>query len=233
MCDCSGHQATEEEESLVQESALVKHFLKKCKSDFFATMKSSASFRIAPRSSNLSTKVSKRNLNHNPSETSVDGISFHPNSSESQTCHNFEPISKGYLGEPLEDFDSPQTNVSQIIAKYRSEVNFKLSTFRFSCSQKIIRLTLKNDNVKNYSRGRNNSSSRQTSDAIFSSCESVASYFNPITTSTAANRPKFCDSRSPKYTIRSVMFCVTEKLATNYFHGELENDRERLKLYRF
>lgn len=79
-------------------------------------MKSSASFRIAPKTSNLSTNASKRNINHSSSGTSINGISLNSSSSETQTCHNFVPISREYLGQPLEDFDSPQTNVSQIIS---------------------------------------------------------------------------------------------------------------------
>lgn len=79
-------------------------------------MKSSASFRITPKTSNLSTKASKKKINHSSSWTSTNGICLNISSSETQTCHNFVPISGEYLGQPLEDFDSPQTNVSQTIS---------------------------------------------------------------------------------------------------------------------
>ena len=79
-------------------------------------MKSSASFRISPKSSNLNTKANdRRNINHSSSGTTVNGIPHNTSSSESQTC-NFVPVSPEYLLQPLEDFDSPQTNVSQIIS---------------------------------------------------------------------------------------------------------------------
>ena len=92
---------------------------KKCKFDIFA-MKSSASFRITSKSSNISPKASKGSFNPPPSSgTSITGISFNSNSSDSQTCA-FVPIPPDYLRQPLEDFDSPQTDVSHIISLYIS-----------------------------------------------------------------------------------------------------------------
>lgn len=78
-------------------------------------MKSSASFRISTKLSNLSAKASHRSITSSSSGTSINGISLNSSSSESQT-RNAVPISVEYLREPLEDFDSPQTNVSQIIS---------------------------------------------------------------------------------------------------------------------
>ena len=101
------------EETLAQEIISVKH-LKKCKFVIFA-MKSSASFRITSKSSNISPKASNGSFNPASSGTSKTGISFNSNSSDSQTCA-FVPIPPDYLGQPLEDFDSPQTNVSRIIS---------------------------------------------------------------------------------------------------------------------
>lgn len=83
-------------------------------------MKSSASFRITSKSSNLNAKASNGSFNGISSGTSINGISFQSNSSDSQTCA-FVPmppeyLHQPYLHQPLEDFDSPKTNVSQIIS---------------------------------------------------------------------------------------------------------------------
>lgn len=78
-------------------------------------MKSSASFRITSKSSNLNAKASNGSFNGISSGTSINGISFQSNSSDSQTCA-FVPAPPEYLHQPLEDFDSPKTNVSQIIS---------------------------------------------------------------------------------------------------------------------
>ena len=82
-------------------------------------MKSSASFRITSKSPNISPKASNGSFNPPSSGTSITGISFNSNSSDSQTCA-FVPIPPDYLRQPLEDFDSPQTDVSHIISLYIS-----------------------------------------------------------------------------------------------------------------
>lgn len=79
-------------------------------------MKSSASFRITSKSSNIGPIASNRSFNHASSGTSITGISLNSNTSDSQTCAAFVPIPPDYLRQPLEDFDSPKTNVSQIIS---------------------------------------------------------------------------------------------------------------------
>lgn len=76
-------------------------------------MKSSASFRISPKSSTLSAKISGEVNTRSSSGIPINGISPNSSPSESQTCHNFVPVSPEYIHQPLEDFDSPQTNVSQ------------------------------------------------------------------------------------------------------------------------
>lgn len=75
----------------------------------------SASARL--QAFNLKSKVTTHNNHHTSPGSLLDGPSLISSLSEPQACNNnFFPIStRDYVGHPLEDFDSPHTNVSQII----------------------------------------------------------------------------------------------------------------------